>query len=198
MDGLITFVIIAVVIFRIIAAYKKKAGNFTEDTDSDDMREVINNMKRRLSDAARNANKSETSSVGEGYKPLDHTTIAPTVKPHSPTVHSDENVQDCEAHRPPESSEGSEIRAHSASAHLGKECEMHEEVVSTEGEAEETYLERLKKKKAEMDAKEAFNHRYDQKPVKQQQPVYEINLGKDSLINAFILGEVLGEPKSRR
>ena len=134
--------------------------------------------------------------MGEGESTYTHQPLHETVVVRSPTVHTDET--DCEAHKKPVSTEGSSIRAHEA-------CEAHDQPVSSEGESREQRLERLRRKKAELDAKKAFNERYDEhevlKPATSEVSVISpemLRFDKKAVVQAMLYSEILSKPKARR
>ena len=211
MSGFIFFIIFAAIVVNIINSAKKftsEMRNDSDDADDREMRQILNRtVQRRMSNSqgqSAQPGQAQRTPVREGESTYTHQPLHETVVVHSPTVHTDET--DCEAHKKPVSTEGSSIRAHEATAHSKQEaCEAHEKPVSTEGESREQRLERLRRKKAELDAKKAFNERYDEnevlKPATSEVSVISpemLRFDKKAVVQAMLYSEILSKPKARR
>lgn len=207
---LIAFIIFIAITVNIFGKFKKLGDETRNSDDTAETRQVFTRtvQKRNMSSQNQPAQFGQTQSkpIREGESAYTHKPLHETVVVHSPTVHTDET--DCEAHKRPVSTEGSSVRAHEASEHSKQEvCAAHEQPVSTEGESREQRLERLRRKKAEIDAKKAFNERYD----KHEEPKSVRNTSgggilssemlrfdKKAAVQAMLYSEILGKPKARR
>ncbi len=211
MPGFIFFMIFAAIVVNILKSAKKfttEMRNDSDDVDDGEMREILYRTVQKRTSTSQGQSpqpgQTQRTPVREGESTYTHRPLHETVVVHSPTVHTDET--DCEAHKKPVSTEGSSIKAHESSAHNRQEaCAAHEQPVSTEGESREQRLERLRRKKAEIDAKKAFNERYDEhevlKPAISEISVLSpemLKFDKKAVVQAMLYSEILGKPRARR
>lgn len=181
MELIIIFIIIGVVCSQVIKTSKQVVKSAKEEY-----------QQVKQSEPTHTANQTFERRVS-------YNKYEPTVRPHMPTVHAMTEETDCEAHKRPESSEGSDVRAH---VHTAQEtgCEMHKESESSEGESFEEHKARLERKKQEMDARIAFDSRYDQPKEKVQDDEeikIDLKFNKNSLLSGILYSEILSKPKAR-
>ena len=198
------FFIIVFIIISIISAVAGKSKKVLEQQRREEeeaaMRRAEHN--RRIAEQERQRRAAEEAHGGATIAPH----VAPHVAPHAPTVHAMTESTDCEAHKKPESSEGSPVRAH-AHTLQDKDCDTHAEPFSSEGESRQQHRERILKSKAERDAQLAMDARYDEadkksrREAKIRQPEYEktkLSFSENAILQGIIYSEILKPPMCKR
>lgn len=225
--GFIPFIVIVGIIISVINKAKKLPSSMQDDVDVDtavDLGRIIEEAVRMHNQAQGKETTTSTKRTVTYGPNRTRRTVTETVTSqtaaqtasdpissegtsqwaHSPLEHIDGDP-DCEAHQKPTSSEGSNVRAHSASSHTAEEkCSAHSAPASHEGETREERLERLRKKKAQMDAQASAQDKKENQPTAQrpiavkrvQTQGVPLQLGKDSLLQGILYAEILGKPKS--
>lgn len=192
--GFILFIIFFIV--PIIKSAKKKASSEDYEVERDSMpdRRITYNYERferqrRMGTDTTVSNPNVTVSE-EGYG-LDSVPATPNV---APTVHIPNDSADCEAHTPPISSEGSDVRAH-VRTEKASDCRVHTEPVSSEGESR---AERIRRKKA-LEIRDRMQGVYAKKKnSKTAAAVKKMRFDNDTVVTAMLYGEILGKPKCRQ
>lgn len=197
----VIFIIIAIVIA--VVSFTQKAKKAAEEENARQAAHAAFEQRERMAaQAERERRLREEQLRRQNASP----SVAPHVAPHAPTVHAVTDEPDCDAHRKPFSSEGSNIRAHAHTA-SDTNCGSHSEPVSSEGESKNEHLERLRKKKAEMDAQLAYDARYDEQDKKDRfdarirEPEYKktkLSFSNNAVLQGIIYSEVLKPPLAKR
>lgn len=194
------FIIVLIVIFAIGGAINKAKKQMQQQMSEEQREaELAAERNRRIAEEERMKRLQEQPQTIGPH-------VSPHVAPHAPTVHAMTEDPECEAHKKPESSEGSMVRAH---AHTSQDldCDAHTEPVSTEGESRDERLERLRRKKAEMDARIAYDSRYDEQDKRDREearirePEYEktkLSFSENAVLQGIVYSEILKPPMCKR